>query len=307
MIITKRGDVKYDIIIYFTLGIIVLGLVIGLIFPELFSDRDVDYEVCRQSILLRANLPEVSDGSRTYASFKDGYPLQCKTNVLSIDYEDVSRAEKEIAETMATCWALYGEGKLDIFPKDIYTFETACVPCARVHMNAEVQDFYADKEIIIPRGLSSGFKGGTYLSYLNEGDGPFPAFNPAGARPFNLHGERFEVDSTDIASGILTNKLTGGTESGEFFWYSLIPSNYLNSLGFSLVNLPRNFNANNGDLLIFYAHAVSDSKDGIGNYFPYMFYTHSQNDYLTEMEDTFMNGPAGYNLELCNRFDGIAA
>jgi len=154
----KRGAYKHHIIISLILGLMVLGLVFGLIFPELL-EAGVDWEVCRQSIYLRNSMPNyiVIDQA------KDLLPLKCKAEVIEVDYKDIDRAEKEIADTMAACWHLFGEGRYSIFPPTRGVFpESYCVPCARIHFDEDVKDFYRWQT---PEGYREDFY---VLSYLAE-------------------------------------------------------------------------------------------------------------------------------------------
>jgi hypothetical protein len=139
----KRGDYKYGILISFIIGILVLGVVLYFIYGEYFSQEEVDWEVCRQSILLR-------DGNvnNLGKSFQEAmFPIKCKTQVINIDFKDSEKAMKLIADTAATCWSVYGEGSANLFPSRLdlgREVQQNYFVCARVHFDEEVKDFYED-------------------------------------------------------------------------------------------------------------------------------------------------------------------
>jgi hypothetical protein len=73
----KKGDEKYYIIISLILGVIILGLSLYMIFNEYFTSEDIDWETCRQSVVLRANLPD-RQLATLGVSIKGQYPLKRK-------------------------------------------------------------------------------------------------------------------------------------------------------------------------------------------------------------------------------------
>ncbi len=168
--IGRRGDFKWDIVIILLLGLVVLALVLYFIFGEYFQDEDVDWEVCRQSIVLRNSLPEETFAKAYMVSFKNSFPLKCKTNVLTIDYNDTKRAQKEISEAMVSCWFLFGNGGYRIFPGEALNSKTNCVYCARIHLAPIVREYYRKNIIDIDNGLDElEFKNGlTYYEYLKN-------------------------------------------------------------------------------------------------------------------------------------------
>tara|TARA_Y100000310_G_C20685795_1_gene818883 strand:+ start:1889 stop:2692 length:804 start_codon:yes stop_codon:yes gene_type:complete len=143
----KQGSEKYYIIISLILGIMVLALALYFIFHEYFTEETLDWEACRQSVVMRGNLPEISKGGIRWATFKDKFPLKCKTEVIYID-ENTEDVKQVIEDTIRSCWNLFSEGKLKIFPSDKLGFESFCVPCARIHFDPAVVDKYTgDKKI----------------------------------------------------------------------------------------------------------------------------------------------------------------
>jgi hypothetical protein len=208
----KRG-VSY-LIVSMILVLILVGIGYAFIFQEYFGQEELDYQSCRQSVLLRSSLPE-EDLGVAVASGKEAFDLKCKANVLNIDYKDVKKAEEEIGKEIASCWFLYGKGEIQFFPKErlVLGDTSPCMICSRIHVDKEFVDFYNENEINIQRALMERevSPGETYYEYLNPND-------EGGAFDY-LKGwkSEFEIDK-DI-------EITGGSEtSGGFYFKSNLDS-----------------------------------------------------------------------------------
>jgi len=291
----KRGDFKWDIVVILILGLIVVGIVLYFIFGEYFSSDVVDVENCRQSVVLRGTMPEVNSGSITWTSLKDDFPLKCKTQVITIDYKDVGRAEKEVADTIAGCWNLYGAGAYNIFSSTGVGFNSVCVPCARVHLSSDVKGFYVGKNMIdIPRGLSGKFKSGSYLDYLMKDATHFPAL-AFGEVEFDLQNggffEIYDARKSGIKS-VIKNRFTGKTETGTV----------------AKIKLPKHLDSENGDLIVNFGTVTSSIPGGVGNYIPYIFYYQTDSNVkASEQFGKVIIDGAWSNAKLCNNWEGIPA
>jgi len=183
----KRGDYKYSIIISMILGLLILGLSLYFIFNEYFTSDDLDMQICRESIQLRALMPEAKTGiyvgELKWYSFKKDFPLKCKTMIKTIeksDVEDISKANKIIAESMAECWALYDKGDTNAFPSNVYSSKSVCVPCARIHLSEDAKKYMIDNnvKIDIRKAMDERMdKDFNYYTYLMNSGKAFPAFN----------------------------------------------------------------------------------------------------------------------------------
>ena len=134
----KRGSEKYYIIISIILGLIVLGLSLYYIFQEYFNQEAIDWEACRQSVLLRSqNAPNIVKIGQEKA-----FPFKCKTQVITIDFKDYDKAGKLIMDTMAQCWYLFDGGKMNLFSSNYLSTRNKCFICARIHFTDGVKDYY---------------------------------------------------------------------------------------------------------------------------------------------------------------------
>ena len=120
VISSKKGAEKYYIIISLILGLIILALALFFIFQEYFTGEEIDWETCRQSVILRETIPRQDAFFQDIAAAREAFPLKCKTEVVNINYKNTTKLGREILETMRSCWALFDDGKGEFFP--VYKF-----------------------------------------------------------------------------------------------------------------------------------------------------------------------------------------
>ena len=142
--VNKKGAEKYYIIISLILGLMIIAISFYFIFNEYFTQEDIDWETCRQSIVLRGYAPEV-EASVTEVSTKGILPLKCKTQVIEIDSSEPDEIFEIIADTVATCWFLYGEGKLNFMDREQISSKNFCMICARIEFSKKAQEEFDEK------------------------------------------------------------------------------------------------------------------------------------------------------------------
>lgn len=197
---SKKGAEKYWVIISLILGILVVAIVLYFIFHEYFTSEEMDWESCRQSIVLRNMAPEFSSlGGKivdkvVLGDIKEKFPLKCKTQVVNIDFKNVSKAEKTFADTIAQCFFLLGDGQYNIYPSNLFEISSPCMVCARIHFNSDVVKWYSgDNFMSFTRALDSKIEGTDvrYWDYMKKdlkGEGPIRFLT-------NWTQDSFEVDS----------------------------------------------------------------------------------------------------------------
>ena len=144
-----RGEVgseKYYIVISLILGLMVLSLGMYFIFNEYFNQDELDWQVCRESILVRANLPE-ADLAVLELDAKGAFPLKCKTEVVTIDSaESPEEVYEKIADAVAQGWYMFGEGRFDFVASKIWESQTVCMVFARIHYDQSVVNNFYDED-----------------------------------------------------------------------------------------------------------------------------------------------------------------
>lgn len=234
----KRGMGKSLMIAMIT-GIMVLVIGFSWIFGESFSEDSIDWEACRQSLIARSVMPEADLAVAVFSS-KEILPLKCGTKVVNIDYEDLERAEKEIAETVSSCWYMIGRGDYKIFPSmSSLTRESAtpCMVCARIHIGSDVKEYYSEEEtmINIERGINGQLEGydTTIWDYLNPARG-VSAF---------LYFKGWEEEGFNISRIYDVSRILDVAVDTEVF------------------SFPKYLDPDRGDLFIAYAEPVRDGSE----------------------------------------------
>ena len=128
--VNKIGSEKYYIIISLILGLIVLGLGLYFIFNEYFNEDELDWQQCRQSVILRSNLPNLKE---LRMDLKGAFPLKCKTEVVTIDSAEPEEVYERISKAVTSGWYMFGEGKLDFIHREWLTDNRYCLVFARIH------------------------------------------------------------------------------------------------------------------------------------------------------------------------------
>ena len=271
------------IIIAMIMGLVTVGMVFSFV-TNISSEANIDWEQCRQSLVARNLLPE-KDLAVIVALSKSFLPLECTTKVIEIDYEDVERAEKEIAETISSCWYMYGRGDYKIFPgrQALTNAETPCMVCARVHLNSDVKEYYSgeDTTIDIERAIDGQLEGydTTIWDYLNPDRGPraFMYFKDWSEDGFNItYVERpsFLEDYKDVQ------------DDSEAF------------------SFPKNLISGKGDLFIVYAEPTTESSfdEGRGAK-PYMVLL--QYDDFDKLSESWIEYGAFFKSKVCSSIETV--
>jgi hypothetical protein len=103
----KSASEKFYILMSLILGLVVLAISLYFIFFELFTDDDLNWEQCRQSIYFRSVSPEFKKAGITLVDLKDRVPLMCKTEVVNVDSSDQEEIYRKISDVIAAGWNLY--------------------------------------------------------------------------------------------------------------------------------------------------------------------------------------------------------
>jgi hypothetical protein len=152
----KKGMEK-EYIIGGIIIVIIVAMAFFWIFKSFVFAQEIDWQTCRESVILRAG---DANSDAVKAAQEQLVPFKCKTQVLKIDYQNVSKAMNEIATILARCWYTYGEGKLLIY-EDRFRDPRMQFICARIYFDNRVVKFYKDN-----------FHGTNFRKYLSDGKMP---------------------------------------------------------------------------------------------------------------------------------------
>lgn len=152
----KRAEMTSTQIV--TMILLIAGFAIILyVFNQVGFTKEIDREVCHESVILRMTLPDT-------LNLKNLPSLRCKTKKICITdnligkgdcekdlgdkYETIkiSKDKKErekqinafIAQELADCWSMMGEGKGQIFTRNLLT-TNRCSICSRIAFDVELK------------------------------------------------------------------------------------------------------------------------------------------------------------------------
>jgi len=262
MVLDKKG-VWRGYILTGILGLLVVTISLYFIFNEYFTSDDIDWEQCRQSLSLRNGMPE-KDLRFLVLSAKGTLPVRCGTKTVTIDYKDVDRAEREIAETISSCWYMLGEGSYRIFPGTVWNkgeLDIPCMVCARIHIDKDMREFYSNHIVDIERALDGSLQGDdeTFLEYLSStnGENAFVYFSDWDDEfSINIH-KRSRSTVPDFSEDI------------------------------KVFNFSKYMYSEKGDLFITYAYPTTKSIKGEDAMSPYIILT--QYDDINKLNETWMS------------------
>lgn len=123
----------------------------------------IDEKACHDAIVLTQVLAE-----KTHTTSVKPWPAICKTKDNIIKTNDPEKAKKELAEMMAWCWWMVGEGVIKPFDKDYFYGGRKCFVC----YTAQFPDLKEpiSKEDFLFYLQDKGREGTKYYDYLKYGE-----------------------------------------------------------------------------------------------------------------------------------------
>tara|TARA_Y100000310_G_scaffold333757_1_gene411949 strand:+ start:49 stop:1032 length:984 start_codon:yes stop_codon:yes gene_type:complete len=191
--LNKKGALEAKMLISIILLIAGFGIIL-FVYSQLNWTGNIDREICHESVILRGTLPDT-----LLKSAKEVVPLKCKTKNICVTSKIFGKGECEsdfgkkgkydtikinddkkednikmvFAREMADCWSMMGEGKIQVFKRELTFSETTkkCVICSRINFDSSLSDL---KEI---KGMSDYLlnynvpnKNQSYWKYLTNSD-----------------------------------------------------------------------------------------------------------------------------------------
>jgi len=147
--LNKRGSEKYYILISLILGLLILGISLYFIFQEYFDENSRNWEVCRQSVVLRdaAIVKAGEAGGKIGQDIAESSPFKCRAELIEVDYKDYDKAGFAIVDAMAGCKALYNKDNEILYAPDWdIDGDFSCFQCARIKFSEDVRSYYSPEE-----------------------------------------------------------------------------------------------------------------------------------------------------------------
>jgi hypothetical protein len=190
MKLTKKGAIVTYTIIGIILVIIAAG-VLFLVYGQL--PKNYDKEACHNSVIARTSAILRGEGF-----LPEVYPLNCKTEDITIKDSNPDLIKRTVANSMYDCWWMMGEGKLRPFSESGWrqagmfgTSRAKCVICSVIKFDDSLKQ--TPEKFDLMRYLSDTkmpLKNITYLEYFAD--------NP-GARTDNLVNVEQSTTKDDLA------------------------------------------------------------------------------------------------------------
>jgi hypothetical protein len=139
----KKGEITTQQIVLLIILLISFVVIIFLLF-RLNPGKNTTAEVCHNSVVMRGtSIPDAAiplKCSRTYVCLtKDG---SCE-RMTKPDIKKVSTEEEiynALAEEMANCWWMFGEGKIDYIGKNWFKKDNYCSICSQIGFDNSVKE-----------------------------------------------------------------------------------------------------------------------------------------------------------------------
>ena len=147
-----KGEITTQQIVLLIILLISFVVILFLLF-RLNLGKESDSDICHNSVIMRGNSVLPADAvplkcSRTYVCLtKDG---SCE-RMTKPDIKKVKTKEeiyKILAEEMADCWWMFGEGKVDYIGKDFIIRDNYCSICSQLAFDDSIKEIEGIEESI---------------------------------------------------------------------------------------------------------------------------------------------------------------
>jgi hypothetical protein len=144
----KKGEPSTGALV----GIIILVLSFAILLILLFRvdlKKNIDKEICHNSVILKSTVIASQN------VMKDVVPLKCKTQVLCLSKDGTCedmvspsivkvKTKEEVynilAEELASCWWMFGEGQIDYVGKEVLADKNYCSLCSQIAFDNSIKE-----------------------------------------------------------------------------------------------------------------------------------------------------------------------
>ena len=136
----KKG-LERNVIIVMILVVITLGFLVFLLI-KVGIDKMPDEEACHEAVIYRGTISNAMKhggdaGQILDQKAVDMISLKCREKNVVIKSGDRLEVKKEIADEMARCWAMLGEGKINFFGNPLWEEGQRCIVCSKIKFEGE--------------------------------------------------------------------------------------------------------------------------------------------------------------------------
>lgn len=143
----KKAELTTQQLVTLIILIVSFAVILFLLF-RLDLGKETEAELCHNSVIMRGSavVPEDTiplDCSRKYICItKDGScNSMTKPEIKKVKTD--SDVYKVLADEMANCWWMFGEGKVDYVGKDFFTKDNYCPICSQIAFDESLKDISA--------------------------------------------------------------------------------------------------------------------------------------------------------------------
>ncbi len=147
----KKGEITTKQLVTIIILIVSFTVILYFIF-RLNLTGTTDKEICHNSVVLQAKSFGIAgslDCKTSYVCISGGGGCEgiLEDSVVEVNPEDKNEVFKAIADEMADCWWMFGEGKLDYTSKNIVSDKVGCAICSVIKFDEEIIDRYSEEGI----------------------------------------------------------------------------------------------------------------------------------------------------------------
>ena len=136
--INRKGEMTTQQIVILIVAIVSFAVILFLMF-RLNLGGTTDEELCHNSVVMRGNSVVPSDAiplkcHRKYVCINNGGDCKGLTNPEKIEVKTLNETYKVLAEEMANCWWMFGEGRVN-YVGDGLTKDNQCSICSQIYFD----------------------------------------------------------------------------------------------------------------------------------------------------------------------------
>lgn len=172
----KKGEITTQQIVLLIILLVSFAIILFLLFRlDIFGQSNS--EICHNSVVMRSASPSEEaiplKCSRTYICLSKDGSCERMTDPKIKKVKTKLEIYNALAEEMANCWWMFGEGKVDYVGKDFFTKDNYCSICSQIGFDDSIKEIQGIGEEIskddLYRYLSNTTmpdKGVTYSQYF---------------------------------------------------------------------------------------------------------------------------------------------